>query len=96
MKALILVVLTTMVYASVAFPQIKEGQAFSNEAINQARNTQLIPKNAYISGVLESREVAAVTSIPGDQSINLGGLLPGVPDDVVFQLKRQIEKIGLN
>lgn len=79
-----------------AFPQ-KDGQIFSNEAIRQAQNTYLIPKDATIQKVQEGIELAAYESIPGDQRINLFEILgEHVPPEVVNNLQTQIDQIGRN
>lgn len=79
-----------------AFPQ-KDGQIFSNEAIKQAQNTYLIPKDATIQKVQEGIELAAYESIPGDQKINLFEILGAhVPSEVVNNLQAQIDQIGRN
>ncbi|XP_012244195.1 uncharacterized protein LOC100748735 [Bombus impatiens] len=89
--ATILIVGVTM-----AFPQ-KDGQIFSNEAIKQAQNTYLIPKDATIQKVQEGIELAAYESIPGDQKINLFEILGAhVPSEVVNNLQAQIDQIGRN
>ncbi|XP_017885980.1 uncharacterized protein LOC108628511 [Ceratina calcarata] len=81
---------------AVAFPQ-KDGQIFSNEAIKQAQNTYLIPKDATIQKVQEGIELAAYESIPGDQKINLFEILgEHVPPEVVNNLQAQIDQIGRN
>lgn len=49
MKAIVCTVLALVAVAS-AFPQ-KEGGAYTNEAIRQAQNTFLIPKDAQIQKV---------------------------------------------
>lgn len=88
--------LATMLVAGVAmaFPQ-KDGQIFSNEAIRQAQNTYLIPKDATIQKVQEGIELAAYESIPGDQKINLFEILGAhVPTEVVNNLQAQIDQIG--
>ncbi|XP_078041962.1 uncharacterized protein LOC144472603 [Augochlora pura] len=77
-----------------AYPQ-KDGQIFSNEAIKQAQNTYLIPKDATIQKVQEGIELAAYESIPGDQKINLFEILGDhVPPEVVNNLQAQIDQIG--
>ncbi|KAJ8872711.1 hypothetical protein PR048_026324 [Dryococelus australis] len=77
-----------------AFPQ-REGAVFTNEAIRQAQNTQLIPKDAAIQKVDEGIEVAAVQNIPGDQSINLFQILGDhVPPEVVNNLQTQVDQVG--
>ncbi|XP_006624623.1 uncharacterized protein LOC102679306 [Apis dorsata] len=79
-----------------AFPQ-KDGQIFSNEAIKQAQNTYLIPKDATIQKVQEGIELAAYESIPGEQKINLFEILGAhVPSEVVNNLQAQIDQIGRN
>ncbi|XP_076296554.1 uncharacterized protein LOC143216881 [Lasioglossum baleicum] len=94
--AIRLTVLATLLMACVclAFPQ-KDGQIFSNEAIKQAQNTYLIPKDATIQKVQEGIELAAYESIPGDQKINLFEILgEHVPPEVVNNLQAQIDQIG--
>lgn len=91
-----LIVFGMLVCAIVAYPQ-KEGQAFSSEAIRQAQNTYLIPKDATIQKVQEGIEVGAYESIPGDQKINLFEILGDqVPVEVVNNLQSQIDNIGRN
>lgn len=46
----IVITLTVLVGFAAAFPQ-KEGNAYTHEAIRQAQQTQLIPKNAQIQKV---------------------------------------------
>ncbi|KZC04874.1 PREDICTED: uncharacterized protein LOC107193301 [Dufourea novaeangliae] len=83
-----------VVGVALAFPQ-KDGQIFSNEAIKQAQNTYLIPKDATIQKVQEGIELAAYESIPGDQKINLFEILGDhVPPEVVNNLQSQIDQIG--
>ncbi|XP_024884884.1 uncharacterized protein LOC112463000 [Temnothorax curvispinosus] len=92
------VVLATLLLVGVitAYPQ-KDGQIFSNEAIRQAQNTYLIPKDATIQKVQEGIELAAYESIPGDQRINLFEILgEHVPPEVVNNLQTQIDQIGRN
>lgn len=92
------IVLATLLLAGViaAYPQ-KDGQIFSNEAIRQAQNTYLIPKDATIQKVQEGIELAAYESIPGDQRINLFEILgEHVPPEVVNNLQTQIDQIGRN
>ncbi|XP_046738307.1 uncharacterized protein LOC124406770 isoform X1 [Diprion similis] len=79
-----------------AFPQ-KEGQVFSNEAIKQAQNTFLIPKDATIQKVQEGIELAAYESIPGNQKINLFEILGDqFPPEVVNNLQAQVDQVGRN
>ncbi|XP_011506486.1 PREDICTED: uncharacterized protein LOC105368973 [Ceratosolen solmsi marchali] len=96
MKVCALVVLGLVAMAS-AFPQQKDGQIFSNEAIKQAQQTYLIPKDAQIQNVQEGIELAAYESIPGNQRINLFEILgEHVPAEVVNNLQGQIDQIGRN
>ncbi|XP_029035216.1 uncharacterized protein LOC114872299 [Osmia bicornis bicornis] len=91
-----LLILLSVIALAVAFPQ-KDGQIFSNEAIKQAQNTYLIPKDATIQKVQEGIELAAYESIPGDQKINLFEILgEHVPPEVVNNLQAQIDQIGRN
>ncbi|XP_031826264.1 uncharacterized protein LOC116424253 [Nomia melanderi] len=91
---LTLLALLLVASASLAYPQ-KDGQIFSNEAIKQAQNTYLIPKDATIQKVQEGIELAAYESIPGDQKINLFEILgEHVPPEVVNNLQAQIDQIG--
>jgi uncharacterized protein HemX len=79
----------------VAFPQQKEGSFFTNEAIRQAQNTQLIPPGATIQKVQEGIEVAAIEHLSDNQPINLYQLLKGhVPDEVVSNLQSQVDQVG--
>lgn len=96
MKSCTLVVLLGLAVAALAFPQ-KDGQRFSNEAIRQAQQTYLIPKDAQIQNVQEGIELAAYESIPGNQRINLFEILgEHVPAEVVNNLQGQIDQIGKN
>ncbi|KAJ3642529.1 hypothetical protein Zmor_025297 [Zophobas morio] len=93
MKFLILLVVVTI---SAAFPQ-KEGGAYTNEAIRQAQNTFLIPKDAQIQKVQEGIEIGAYESIPGNQRINLFEILGDqFPTEVVNNLQQQIDQVGRN
>ncbi|XP_011306266.1 uncharacterized protein [Fopius arisanus] len=97
MKTLTLAIATLLLAAVSAFPQQKDGQIFSSEAIRQAQNTYLIPKDATIQKVQEGIELAAYESIPGDQRINLFEILGDhVPPEVVNNLQGQIDQIGRN
>ncbi|XP_050310570.1 uncharacterized protein LOC126746380 [Anthonomus grandis grandis] len=79
-----------------AFPQ-KEGGAYTNEAIRQAQQTFLIPKDAQIQKVQEGIEIGAYESIPGDQKINLFEILGDqFPPEVVNNLQGQIDQVGKN
>ncbi|KAL2736095.1 uncharacterized protein V1477_012604 [Vespula maculifrons] len=89
-------ILLVVITIASAYPQ-KDGQIFSNEAIRQAQNTYLIPKDATIQKVQEGIELAAYESIPGDQRINLFEILgEHVPPEVVNNLQTQIDQIGRN
>ena len=77
-----------------AFPQ-REGSYFTNEAIRQAQNTQLIPPGATIQKVQEGIEVAALEHLSDNQPINLYQLLKGhVPEEVVSNLQSQVDQVG--
>ncbi|CAH1112327.1 unnamed protein product [Psylliodes chrysocephalus] len=77
-----------------AFPQ-KEGSAYTQEAIRQAQNTFLIPKDAQIQKVQEGIEIGAYESIPGNQKINLFEILGDqFPPEVVNNLQTQIDQVG--
>ncbi|XP_049867132.1 uncharacterized protein LOC126367588 [Pectinophora gossypiella] len=83
-----------VVAAATAAPQ-REGGAFTNEAIKQAQNTLLIPKDAQIQKVQEGIELAAYESIPGNQRINLFEILGDqVPSEVINNLQSQIDQVG--
>ncbi|KAJ8917624.1 hypothetical protein NQ315_000107 [Exocentrus adspersus] len=95
MKA-ILCTLLALVAIAFAFPQ-KEGGAYTNEAIRQAQNTFLIPKDAQIQKVQEGIEIGAYESIPGNQKINLFEILGDqFPPEVVNNLQTQIDQVGRN
>ena len=97
MKVYIIFAVTFLAGMVAAFPQQKDGQIFSNEAILQAQNTYLIPKDATIQRVQESQELRAYESIPGNQRINLFEILGDqVPPEVVNNLQSQIDQIGKN
>ncbi|XP_004921554.1 uncharacterized protein LOC114249502 [Bombyx mandarina] len=88
--------LLVVVAVAAAAPQ-REGAVFSNEAIKQAQNTQLIPKDAVIQKVQEGIELAAYQSIPGNQRINLYEILGDqVPSEVINNLQSQIDQVGRN
>ncbi|VEN61562.1 unnamed protein product [Callosobruchus maculatus] len=85
-----------LVGCAVAFPQ-KEGSAYTQEAIRQAQNTFLIPKDAQIQKVQEGIEIGAYESIPGNQKINLFEILGDqFPPEVVNNLQTQIDQVGKN
>ncbi|XP_018562241.1 uncharacterized protein LOC108904250 [Anoplophora glabripennis] len=95
MKAIVCTLLVLVAVAS-AFPQ-KEGGAYTNEAIRQAQNTFLIPKDAQIQKVQEGIEIGAYESIPGNQKINLFEILGDqFPPEVVNNLQTQIDQVGRN
>ncbi|XP_012287897.1 uncharacterized protein LOC105703796 [Orussus abietinus] len=95
-RTLAMIALLVGIAAALPAPQ-KDGQVFSNEAIRQAQNTYLIPKDATIQKVQEGIELAAYESIPGDQRINLFEILgEHVPPEVVNNLQSQIDQIGKN
>ncbi|XP_063531865.1 uncharacterized protein LOC134742579 isoform X2 [Cydia strobilella] len=95
MQSFVVCLLVLVAYAT-AEPQ-REGAAFSNEAIKQAQNTFLIPKDAEIQKVQEGIELAAYESIPGNQRINLFEILGDqVPSEVINNLQGQIDQVGRN
>lgn len=96
MKSVSCLVLALAVVAVCGGPQ-REGAAFTKEAIKQAQNTFLIPKDAEIQKVQEGIELAAYESIPGNQRINLFEILGDqVPSEVINNLQGQIDRVGKN
>lgn len=88
------VMLLAVVAVVVAMPQ-NEGQQFTPEAIRQAQDSYLIPRDAQIQSVREGIELAAYESIPGSQRINLFEILGDqVPSEVVNNLQGKIDEIG--
>ncbi|XP_053625144.1 uncharacterized protein LOC128683481 [Plodia interpunctella] len=84
-----------VVVAAVAAAPQREGAAFTKEAIKQAQNTFLIPKDAEIQKVQEGIELAAYESIPGNQRINLFEILGDqLPSEVINNLQGQIDQVG--
>ncbi|KAG6457259.1 uncharacterized protein LOC115448067 [Manduca sexta] len=84
-----------VVVAAVAAAPQREGAAYTNEAIKQAQNTHLIPKDAVIQKVQEGIELAAYQSIPANQRINLYEILGDqFPSEVINNLQGQIDQIG--
>ncbi|EDV98920.1 uncharacterized protein LOC6566799 [Drosophila grimshawi] len=78
-------------------PQTREGAAYTNEAIRQAQQTLLIPKDAQIQNVQEGIELGAYEQIPGNQRINLFDILGDtVPSEVINNLQSQVDQIGRN
>ncbi|XP_030384545.1 uncharacterized protein LOC115631842 [Scaptodrosophila lebanonensis] len=78
-------------------PQQREGAAYTNEAIRQAQQTFLIPKDAQIQNVQEGIELGAYEQIPGNQRINLFEILGDqVPSEVINNLQAQVDQIGRN
>ncbi|XP_014362246.1 uncharacterized protein LOC106713869 [Papilio machaon] len=83
-----------LVAAARGAPQ-REGAAFTKEAIKQAQNTFLIPKDAEIQKVQEGIELAAYESIPGNQKIDLRLILGDqVPEEVINNLQSQVDQVG--
>ncbi|KAH8413109.1 hypothetical protein KR009_008010 [Drosophila setifemur] len=77
--------------------QSREGAAYTNEAIRQAQQTLLIPKDAQIQNVQEGIELGAYEQIPGNQRINLFEILGDqVPSEVINNLQSQVDQIGRN
>ncbi|XP_065208746.1 uncharacterized protein LOC135837413 [Planococcus citri] len=94
MNSFVALVILSVIALSSAFPQ-REGAFFTNEAIRQAQNTQLIPAGAHIQKVQEGVEVAAFESIPGNERINLYQILKDhVPEEVVSNLQSQVDQVG--
>ncbi|XP_055389444.1 uncharacterized protein LOC129618621 [Condylostylus longicornis] len=98
MKSIITFFITIIITISycLAMPQ-REGAAYTNEAIRQAQQTFLIPKDAQIQQVQEGIELGAYEQIPGNQRINLFQILGDqVPEEVINNLQSQIDQIGRN
>ncbi|KAL0841664.1 hypothetical protein ABMA28_013942 [Loxostege sticticalis] len=94
MQSYVVCLLVAVVAVVAAAPQ-REGAAFTKEAIKQAQNTFLIPKDAEIQKVQEGIELAAYESIPGNQRINLFEILGDqVPSEVINNLQSQIDQVG--
>lgn len=94
--AIALLAVTCMAALATAYPQ-KEGGQFTNEAIRQAQNTFLIPKDAEIQNVQEGIELAAYENLPGNQRIDLAQILGAhVPAEVVSNLQAQVDRVGGN
>ncbi|XP_034230826.1 uncharacterized protein LOC117639355 [Thrips palmi] len=92
MKAVL--ILATLAVAAYAMPQ-KEGSYFTNEAIRQAQNTYLIPKDATIQKVQEGIELAAYENIGANQRIDLTKILGDhVPAEVISNLQSQVDQVG--
>lgn len=92
----VVICLLVCVTIASAFPQ-REGAQFSNEAIRQAQQTHLIPKNAEIQKVEEGIELAAYESIPINQHVNLFDILGDhVPSEVIKNLQTQVDNVGRN
>ena len=92
----VLVLSLALIVVAAAYPQ-KEGSAYTNEAIRQAQNTFLIPKDAQIQKVQEGIEIGAYESIPGNQRINLFEILGDqFPPEVVNNLQAQVDQVGRN
>lgn len=90
------IALFCLVAVACAMPQ-REGAQFTNEAIRQAQNTFLIPKDAEIQNVQEGIELAAFENLPGDQRIDLAAILGAhVPAEVVTNLQSQVDQVGKN
>ena len=95
--AVFFMVLALIVAFVSAMPQQREGAAYTNEAIRQAQQTFLIPKDAQIQNVQEGIELGAYEQIPGNQRINLFEILGDqVPSEVINNLQAQVDQIGRN
>ncbi|KAK5645074.1 hypothetical protein RI129_006374 [Pyrocoelia pectoralis] len=89
-----LLIIFGLVAIAAAFPQ-REGGAYTNEAIRQAQNSQLIPKDAQIQKVEEGIELGAYENIPGGQRIELLPILGDqLPAEVVNDLQARLDVIG--
>lgn len=96
MKSIVVCLLFAAVAVVSAFPQ-KEGGSYTNEAIRQAQQTLLIPRDAQIQKVEEGIELGAYEQIPGNQRINLFEILGDqVPSEVIKNLQQQVDQIGRN
>uniref|UniRef100_A0A1I8MQP0 Uncharacterized protein n=1 Tax=Musca domestica TaxID=7370 RepID=A0A1I8MQP0_MUSDO len=94
---LVCVSLIALMALATARPQQREGAAYTNEAIRQAQQTFLIPKDAQIQNVQEGIELGAYEQIPGNQRINLFEILGDqVPSEVINNLQSQVDQIGRN
>lgn len=93
---LLITTFIAMVSSIMAAPQQqREGAAYTNEAIRQAQQTLLIPKDAQIQNVQEGIELGAYEQIPGNQRINLFEILGDqVPSEVINNLQAQVDQIG--
>ncbi|XP_064542018.1 uncharacterized protein LOC135431043 [Drosophila montana] len=95
--SLLSVLLLLLVGSACCLPQTREGAAYTNEAIRQAQQTLLIPKDAQIQNVQEGIELGAYEQIPGNQRINLFDILGDtVPSEVINNLQSQVDQIGRN
>ena len=95
MKLALVVVLAVVATASAAPHPQKEGSFFTNEAIQQAQKTYLIPKDATIQKVQEGIELAAYENIGANQRIDLFKILGDhVPSEVITNLQGQVDKVG--
>lgn len=93
---IVVVCLFAMLAMAASMPQ-REGAAYTNEAIRQAQQTFLIPKDAQIQNVQEGIELGAYEQIPGNQRINLFEILGDqVPSEVINNLQAQVDQIGRN
>lgn len=95
MKSIVCLLFVAVAVVS-AFPQ-REGASYTNEAIRQAQQTLLIPRDAQIQKVEEGIELGAYEQIPGNQRINLFEILGDqVPSEVIKNLQQQVDQIGRN
>ncbi|XP_017773115.1 PREDICTED: uncharacterized protein LOC108560176 [Nicrophorus vespilloides] len=94
MQRAICIAFLALIALASAYPQ-KEGGVYTNEAIRQAQNTFLIPKDAQIQKVQEGIEIGAYEGIPGNQKINLFEILGDqFPAEVVNNLQQQVDQVG--
>ncbi|EDV32414.1 uncharacterized protein Dana_GF15826 [Drosophila ananassae] len=97
MKVFALCSMFALLLAGVQSLPQREGAAYTNEAIRQAQQTLLIPKDAQIQNVQEGIELGAYEQIPGNQRINLFEILGDqVPSEVINNLQSQVDQIGRN
>lgn len=96
MKSIVCLLFVAVFAVAIALPQ-REGASYTNEAIRQAQQTLLIPRDAQIQKVEEGIELGAYEQIPGNQRINLFEILGDqVPSEVIKNLQQQVDQIGRN
>lgn len=89
-----LICFAALVAFAVAYPT-NEGAAYTSEAIRQAQNSELIPRDAQIQTVDQGIELGVYENIPIHQKIRLHDILGAhVPPEVIHNLQGQIDAIG--